>query len=55
MSVRQIPKVPIYRSDGHGRDTYIVFSNGGFNDYPYSRSYKKRSKVKKRLLCTISK
>ena len=43
MSVRQIPKVPIYRSDGHGRDTYIVFSNGGFNDYPYSRSYKKDS------------
>jgi hypothetical protein len=43
MNVPQNPKVPIYRSDGHGRDTYIVFSNGGFNDYPYSRSYKKDS------------
>lgn len=43
MNIPQNPKVPIYRSDGHGRDTYIIFSNGGFNDYPYSRSYKKDS------------
>jgi hypothetical protein len=43
MNVPQNPKVPIYRSDGNGRDTYIVFSNGGFNNYPYSRSYKKDS------------
>lgn len=43
MNVPQNPKVPIYRSDGHGRDSYILFSNGGFNDYPYSRSYKNDS------------
>ena len=41
MIVPQNPKVPIYRNDGHGRDTYISCSNGGFNDYPYSKSYKK--------------
>ena len=39
----QNPKVPIYRNDGLGRDTYISFFNGGFNNYPYSRSYKKDS------------
>ena len=41
MKIPQISKVPIYINDGHGRDTYISCSNGGFNDYPYSRSYKK--------------
>ena len=41
MNVPQNPKVPIYRNDGNGRDTYISCFNGGFNNYPYSRSYKK--------------
>lgn len=34
-------RIPCYSNDGHGRDTYISFSNGGFSNYPYSRSYKK--------------
>ena len=32
---------PHYINDGHGRDTYISFANGGFSSYPYSNSYKK--------------
>lgn len=36
----QGPGIPIYKNDGKGRDTYISFSNGGFSNYPYSRSYK---------------
>lgn len=39
-----IPKplsIPIYVNNGRGRDTYISFSNGGFSNYRYSRSYKK--------------
>ena len=32
---------PHYINDGHGRDTYISFFNGGFSRYPYSNSYKK--------------
>ena len=43
MNIPHNPKVPIYRNDGNGRDTYISCFNGGFNDYPYSRSYKKDS------------
>jgi len=36
----QRPGIPRYKNDGKGRDTYISFSNGGFSNYPYSRSYK---------------
>ena len=36
-----IPGVPRYINDGKGRDTYISFYNGGFSNYPYSKSYKK--------------
>ena len=36
----QGPGIPIYKNDGKGRDTYISFANGGFSNYPYSRSYK---------------
>ena len=35
------PKIPIYKNNGLGRDTYISFYNGGFGSYKYSRSYKK--------------
>jgi len=38
--VAQRTGIPIYKNDGKGRDTYISFSNGGFGNYPYSRSYK---------------
>ena len=34
-------RVPIYINNGHGRDTYISFYNGGFGKYKYSKSYKK--------------
>ena len=37
----QLSKFSIYRNDGFGRDTYISINNGGFNEYGYSRSYKK--------------
>ena len=37
----QIPGIPKYLNDGKGRDTYISFFNGGFSNYPYSKSYKK--------------
>ena len=37
------PRIPIYINNGHGRDTYISFYNGGFSNYKYSRSYKKDS------------
>ena len=33
--------LPSYKNDGKGRDTYISFYNGGFTNYPYSKSYKK--------------
>ena len=36
-----VPGVPRYINDGKGRDTYISFYNGGFSNYPYSKSYKK--------------
>ena len=36
-----IPGIPKYLNDGKGRDTYISFYNGGFSNYPYSKSYKK--------------
>jgi hypothetical protein len=39
-SFNQKPGIPKYRNDGKGRDTYISFSNGGFSNYPYSRSYR---------------
>ena len=35
------PRIPIHINNGHGRDTYISFYNGGFSNYKYSRSYKK--------------
>jgi hypothetical protein len=35
------PRIPIYRNNGLGRDTYISGYNGGFGNYKYSRSYKK--------------
>ena len=39
-SINKRPGMPRYRNDGKGRDTYISFSNGGFSNYPYSRSYR---------------
>ena len=36
-----IPGIPKYLNDGMGRDTYISFFNGGFSNYPYSKSYKR--------------
>ena len=42
MKVPVLPlKIPIYKNNGLGRDTYISFYNGGFGNYKYSRSYKK--------------
>ena len=35
------PGIPKYLNDGMGRDTYISFFNGGFTNYPYSKSYKR--------------
>ena len=38
-SLRQNPKIPNYRNDGAGRDTYISFYNGGFGRYKLSDTY----------------
>ena len=38
-SQRQNPKIPNYRNDGAGRDTYISFYNGGFGRYQLSDTY----------------
>jgi len=35
------PKIPNYRNDGAGRDTYISFYNGGFGNYKISNIYSK--------------
>ena len=37
----QAPSIPLYKNDGRGRDTYISLFNGGFSNYPYSKSYKR--------------
>ena len=38
-SLKQNPKIPNYRNDGAGRDTYISFYNGGFGRYKLSDTY----------------
>lgn len=40
-SVRQHPKIPVYKNSGDGRDTYISFYNGGFGRYQLSDTYLK--------------
>ena len=36
---RQHPKIPVYKNNGGGRDTYISFYNGGFGRYKLSDTY----------------
>ena len=40
-SVRQHPKIPVYKNSGDGRDTYISFYNGGFGRYQITDTYLK--------------
>lgn len=39
--VPQHPKIPVYKNDGIGRDTYISFYNGGFGCYKLTDTYAK--------------
>ena len=43
-SVRQHPKIPVYKNTGDGRDTYISFYNGGFGNYRLNDTYLKERK-----------
>ena len=38
-SVRQHPKIPVYKNNGGGRDTYISLYNGGFGKYNLKDTY----------------